>query len=156
MGRAPANLTEIMPQLTRREWAQLISVLGAMAGSARAQSAGRGASLPQVLDRSMLKSALETIGLKFTDPQLDMMLPGVNRFLASYQVLRGVEVPLDTPPAIAFSPVLPGHPAPKGPSIFKVPRDHQSSHSRSPKTSPSPPRFNSALSSAQRRFRPSN
>src|SRR5690349_22486596 len=105
-----------MPQLTRRKWAELVAVLGAMVGAARAQSSAPGASLPQAVDRSMLKSALDTIGLKFTDPQLDMMLPGVNRFLSSYQTLRGIEVPLDTPPAIAFSPVLPGHPAPKGPS----------------------------------------
>jgi Asp-tRNA(Asn)/Glu-tRNA(Gln) amidotransferase A subunit family amidase len=70
----------------------------------------------------MLKAALEIIGLKFADPQVDMMLPGINRFLASYQILRGVDVPLDTPPAIAFSPVLPGHPAPKGHSVFKGPR----------------------------------
>jgi len=99
-----------------------MSVLGATAGTARAQSSEGGAAIPQPVDRSMLQAALETIGLKFTDAQLDMMLPSVNRFRASYQTLRDIDVPLDTPPAIAFSPVLPGHPPPKAPSVFKGPR----------------------------------
>ena len=111
-----------MPQLTRRKWAELISVLGAVAGTVCAQSSGPAAAVPLAVDRSMLKAALETIGLKFTDAQLDMMLPGVDRFLGSYQTLRNIDVPLDTPPAIAFSPVLPGRPAPAGPSVFKAPR----------------------------------
>ena len=118
-----------MPQLTRREWTRLVSALGAMAGSARAQSSGRSVQ-PTEIDRGMLKAALEIIGLKFTDSQVDMMLPGINRFLASYQTLRGIDVPLDTPPAMAFSPVLPGHPAPKGHSVFKGPRSSRITFSK--------------------------
>src|ERR1044072_6154809 len=37
-----------------------------------------------------------------------MALPGVNRNLANYEALRKIEVPLDTEPAIAFHPALPG------------------------------------------------
>jgi Asp-tRNA(Asn)/Glu-tRNA(Gln) amidotransferase A subunit family amidase len=67
----------------------------------------------------MVVAALSTMGLRFTDPQLEMLLPAVNRQLASFEALRGIDIPLDTPPAISFSPVLPGAPAPHGKSVFR-------------------------------------
>lgn len=59
------------------------------------------------------------LGLEFKDAELDMALPGVNRQLANYEGLRKINIPLDTPPATLFSPLVPGFPAPKGPSKFK-------------------------------------
>src|ERR1700730_8667804 len=37
-----------------------------------------------------------------------MALPGVNRALDSYEVVRKIDVPLDTEPAAVFHPALPG------------------------------------------------
>ncbi len=108
----------------------MVAALGAMAGSGQAQTAGRGPEPPQVVNREMLRQALEAIGLKFTDAQMDMMLPGLNRYLAQYETLRKIDVPLDTPPAIAFSPVLPGHPAPRGASVFRGPRPAPPAYSK--------------------------
>src|SRR5579863_9169487 len=70
---------------------------------------GRGAqNVPQRVSKEQLKSALEIIGLDFTEAQRDQMLPGVNRALSSYEALRKIEVPLDTEPAFHFRPALPG------------------------------------------------
>jgi Asp-tRNA(Asn)/Glu-tRNA(Gln) amidotransferase A subunit family amidase len=48
------------------------------------------------------------IGIELTDAQEAMALPGVNRARAGYDTLRKIEVPLDTEPATAFHPALPG------------------------------------------------
>jgi Asp-tRNA(Asn)/Glu-tRNA(Gln) amidotransferase A subunit family amidase len=103
-----------VPRLSRRFWLQLIP------GLALAQE-GRGPApqTPQRVTKEMVVAALSTMGLQFTDPQLEMLLPAVNRQLASFQALRGIDIPLDTPPAISFSPVLPGAPAPRGKSTFR-------------------------------------
>ena len=69
---------------------------------------------PQRITKDVLKQALQLVGLEFTDAQLDMMLPGVNRSLVSYEALRKFSVPLDTEPAIAFRPLLPGGTLPTG------------------------------------------
>jgi Asp-tRNA(Asn)/Glu-tRNA(Gln) amidotransferase A subunit family amidase len=109
-----------MKKLTRRQWSSLIPAL---------LSAGLDLTAAESVNRETLKAALETIGLKFTNAQIEMMLPGVSRFLTDYQALRKIDVPLDTPPAIRFSPVLPGHPPPEGPSLFKVPKPRLTSFS---------------------------
>jgi Asp-tRNA(Asn)/Glu-tRNA(Gln) amidotransferase A subunit family amidase len=56
----------------------------------------------------MLHAAEQLIGIELTDAQEAMALPGVNRNLASYEALRKIDVPLDTEPATAFHPALPG------------------------------------------------
>jgi Asp-tRNA(Asn)/Glu-tRNA(Gln) amidotransferase A subunit family amidase len=54
--------------------------------------------------------------LEFTGPQLDMMLPVVNRAGTAFERLRAAPVPLDTEPAFTFHPGLPGRqPAPGKP-----------------------------------------
>ncbi len=55
-----------------------------------------------------IKGAERVIGLDFTDAEEEMMLRGVNRNLDSYEVLRKLDIPLDTEPAITFRPYLPG------------------------------------------------
>jgi Asp-tRNA(Asn)/Glu-tRNA(Gln) amidotransferase A subunit family amidase len=101
--------------LGRRNWLKLIAALTAMP-ALNAQAPDPEA--PRV-SKAMVQAALAALGLAFTDPQLDMMLPGVNRSLAQYEQLRKIDVPLDTPPAILFSPVLPGHPVPRGKSVYR-------------------------------------
>jgi Asp-tRNA(Asn)/Glu-tRNA(Gln) amidotransferase A subunit family amidase len=63
---------------------------------------------PQRVTKEMLHATEQLIALELDDAQEAMALPGVNRNLASYETLRKIEVPLDTEPAIAFHPALPG------------------------------------------------
>jgi Asp-tRNA(Asn)/Glu-tRNA(Gln) amidotransferase A subunit family amidase len=63
---------------------------------------------PLRITRDMMHNAEKVIGLEFTDAQETMALPGVNRSLDSFEVLRKLDIPLDTEPAISFHPALPG------------------------------------------------
>ncbi len=69
-----------------------------------AQQGDRPAPPPDVVSKEMLKNALTMAGLEFTDEQLAMMLPEMNRSIPSYQDLRKRDVPLNTEPAIHFRP----------------------------------------------------
>ena len=60
------------------------------------------------ITKEMLHNAEKLIGIELTDKQEDMALPGVNRNLDSYEVVRKIDIPLDTEPAIVFHPALPG------------------------------------------------
>lgn len=111
-----ANTT--LPRLTRRFWLQLIPALTL----AQAQPQSPAPEPPQRVTKEMVIAALATMGLQFTDPQLEMLLPAVNRQLTQFEALRTIDIPLDTPPAIAFSPILPGAPAPHGRSTFRSPK----------------------------------
>lgn len=63
---------------------------------------------PLRITKEMMHNAEKVIGIELTDKQEDMALPGVNRSLDSFEVIRKLEVPLDTEPAIVFHPQLPG------------------------------------------------
>src|SRR6266403_1163353 len=63
---------------------------------------------PLRITKDMMHHAEKLIGIELTDKQEDMALPGVNRSLDSFDVLRKIDVPLDTEPAIVFHPALPG------------------------------------------------
>ncbi|MDX6384974.1 MAG: hypothetical protein QOK48_2547 [Blastocatellia bacterium] len=60
------------------------------------------------ITKEMMHNAEKVIGIEFTDKQEDMALPGVNRSLDSFEVVRKMDVPLDTEPAVVFHPQLPG------------------------------------------------
>jgi Asp-tRNA(Asn)/Glu-tRNA(Gln) amidotransferase A subunit family amidase len=109
---------EIPLPLGRRQWLKMLAVLSAVP-AARPQSNGAGLPQPARISKQMIRAVLATFGLEFSDPQRERMLPAVNRSLAQYEQLRRIDIPLDTPPAIAFSPVLPGHPVPHGRSVFR-------------------------------------
>jgi len=66
------------------------------------------AQTSQRVTKEMLHAAEQLIGIELTDAQEAMALPGVNRALAGYETLRKIDVPLDTEPATAFHPALPG------------------------------------------------
>jgi hypothetical protein len=66
------------------------------------------AQTPNRFGKDVLKQAEQVAGLSFTDAEEEMMLRGVNRNLESYETLRKLDIPLDTEPAIAFHPYLPG------------------------------------------------
>jgi len=93
--------------MDRREWVRLMAVLAAAAPGAGSQQQPRGAQARRI-SKEMLVSALKLMGLEFPDAQLEMMLPRVNRGLGNIEALRKINVPLDTEPAVTFSPRLPG------------------------------------------------
>lgn len=62
----------------------------------------------QRITREMIQATEQLIGVELTEAQETMALSGVNRNLSSYEALRKIEVPLDTEPAMAFHPALPG------------------------------------------------
>lgn len=83
--------------LERRDWMRLVAVLAAGRVSASAE-----------VNREQLTTAVKLLGLDFSDADVTTMLPNVNRAVEGYGRLRKIEVPLDTEPAIAFHPGLPG------------------------------------------------
>src|SRR5438128_395018 len=105
------------PGLGRRDWLKLMP---ALAGVVNAQTPSQAPQ--QTITREMLQKALQLSGLAFTDAQLGMMLPDVNRRAARYELLRKLDVPLDTEPAVHFRPLLPGKQAPTGRSRFQPTR----------------------------------
>jgi Asp-tRNA(Asn)/Glu-tRNA(Gln) amidotransferase A subunit family amidase len=116
--RRPASASEKSAKINRRSFVKLLPAAGAagvaIAGSdalpaaaiAQAQQAQQ--QTPQRVTREMLRAAEQLIGVELTEAQEAMALPGVNRNLANYETLRKIDVPLDTEPAIAFHPALPG------------------------------------------------
>jgi Asp-tRNA(Asn)/Glu-tRNA(Gln) amidotransferase A subunit family amidase len=75
---------------------------------------------PQRVTKEMMHAAEQLIGIELNDAQEAMALPGVNRSLGSYEALRKIDVPLDTEPATAFHPALPGKKFGKAAIKFKL------------------------------------
>src|SRR5262245_12805211 len=64
--------------------------------------------VPDRIKLEMLRPAEQIIGIELTGVQEGLALPGVNRNLVNYESLRKIDIPLDTEPATAFHPALPG------------------------------------------------
>jgi len=62
----------------------------------------------QRVTKEMLHATEQLIGVELNDEQETMALRGVNQNLSAYEGLRKIDVPLDTEPATAFHPALPG------------------------------------------------
>ncbi len=95
----------------------LLQVLAASVGAAQQPPAA-----PQRIPKEALPSALQMLGLEFTEAERTTMLPGVNRALGQYEALRQIDVPLDTEPAFHFLPRLPGQSPRRGPARFRPTR----------------------------------
>src|SRR3989440_7248103 len=63
---------------------------------------------PLRVTKEMLRNTEKLIGIEFTDAQEAMALNNVNTNLERYETLRKIDIPLDTEPATAFHPALPG------------------------------------------------
>ena len=101
--------------MDRRTWLGLMGILAEMpTGLGQEPSA----AAPARVTKEQVAAALKLLGLEFTEKQIEMMLPGVNRALAGYDSLRKADVPLDTEPAFAFHPGLPGRAPDRGPARF--------------------------------------
>lgn len=74
---------------------------------------------PPRVTKEEMHAAEKLIGIELTDAQESMALPGVDRALTGYENLRKIPVPLDTEPAIAFHPGLPGKKYGSGPKVFR-------------------------------------
>lgn len=95
--------------LSRRKFvaalpAAAVSVSVAGAG---VQQGGQQAA-PGKITREMLHTAEQLIGLEFTEAQETMALQPVNQNLGSYESLRKLNIPLDTPLATSFHPAYSG------------------------------------------------
>lgn len=55
-----------------------------------------------------VRAAAVVLGLDFTEQEVEQMLPDVAGHLADYAALREHELTNDVPPALSFSPLLPG------------------------------------------------
>ena len=77
---------------------------------------------PQRVTKEMLHAAEQLIGIELTDAQESMAVRGVNQNLNAYESLRKIDVPLDTEPATAFHPALPGKKFDWRPVKFKLTR----------------------------------
>ncbi|RME24313.1 MAG: amidase, partial [Candidatus Zixiibacteriota bacterium] len=60
------------------------------------------------VDTGMVARAEQLIGLKFTPSERDSMLDELQSNLDGYRALRGVTLENSVPPALTFSPLLPG------------------------------------------------
>lgn len=112
----------------RRTLLQIAGVLAAAGRSAFAepQQASAPAAPAQRVNADQLKAALTLIGIDFNDDQIAAALPGVNRALTGYQEIRKVDIPLDTEPAFAFHPGLPGRVPANGKARFQPTIAHKS------------------------------
>ncbi|MDX6531915.1 MAG: hypothetical protein QOH41_4205 [Blastocatellia bacterium] len=84
------------------------SPLKALAQTPTPSPSPRPSPTPLRITKEMMHNAEKVIGIELTDKQEDMALPGVNRSLDSFEVVRKMDVPLDTEPAVVFHPALPG------------------------------------------------
>jgi Asp-tRNA(Asn)/Glu-tRNA(Gln) amidotransferase A subunit family amidase len=60
------------------------------------------------ISKDTLECGEKIFGVDFSDAEEEQALGGVNRNLETYETLRQIDVPLDTEPAVAFRPYLPG------------------------------------------------
>jgi Asp-tRNA(Asn)/Glu-tRNA(Gln) amidotransferase A subunit family amidase len=74
---------------------------------------------PLRITKDMMRAAEKLMGLEFTDAQEAMAQRGVNNNLDSYEVVRKIDVPLDTEPAVVFHPQLPGFHVKRAPAKIK-------------------------------------
>jgi hypothetical protein len=128
MARSHKAVQESARNVDRRTWMKLLPAIAAVSampphllaqnppGAPAGIGTGRGfqQQVPQRVTKEMLHQALNLIGIEFTDAEETMMLPGINRSLANYEILRKINIPLDTEPGFRFIPLLPGRKTPSG------------------------------------------
>src|SRR2546421_65914 len=102
--------------INRRSFVKILPSIGA-AGLAlpylslsvlEAQAQQQQPQTPPRVSKESMHEAEKLIGIEFTDKEEDMALRGVGGNLTSYEELRKLSIPLDTEPAFAFHPALPG------------------------------------------------
>jgi Asp-tRNA(Asn)/Glu-tRNA(Gln) amidotransferase A subunit family amidase len=102
------NFVKLLPAAGAAGLAISNSPLKAIAQTPTPSPSPQPSPTPMRITKDMMHNAEKLIGIDLTDKQEDMALPGVNRALDSYEVVRKIDVPLDTEPAVVFHPALPG------------------------------------------------
>ena len=72
------------------------------------------------LTEEVVLQAEKIAGLSFTEAQRKQLLKGLNSLAEDFKKLRAVPLPNSVPPALRFSPLLPGASVPKGASSIKA------------------------------------
>ncbi|MEW6130688.1 MAG: amidase [Acidobacteriota bacterium] len=85
-----------------------VATPGALIEATEAAQQPQQPQTPQRITKEMLHTAEGLIGIELTDAQEALALNNLNGYLTSYETLRKIEIPLDTEPATAFHPALPG------------------------------------------------
>lgn len=62
----------------------------------------------RVISKQVIAEAESLIGLTFTDAERDSMVEGLTQYRGSYDTLRMIKLENSIPPAVGFSPILPG------------------------------------------------
>ena len=114
--------------IDRRSFVKLLPAVGVAsiaaphldAGIAEALQQTQPPQTPQRITKEMLHAAEQLIGIELNDAQETMALRGVNQALGGYETLRKIDIPLDTEPATAFHPALPGKKFDWKPVKFKL------------------------------------
>jgi Asp-tRNA(Asn)/Glu-tRNA(Gln) amidotransferase A subunit family amidase len=73
------------------------------------------------LTEEVVLQAEKVAGLAFTDAQRKQLLKGLNDLSKDFEKLRKVPLPNGVPPALRFSPLLPGQKVPPGESSLRLP-----------------------------------
>ena len=119
---------ETKRQIDRRSFVKLLPAAGAAGVTAAKLDLSLAAALQQPqasqttqrVTKEMLHAAEQLIGIELSDAQETTALQGVNQNLNTYESLRKIDVPLDTEPATAFHPALPGKKFDWKPVKFKL------------------------------------
>lgn len=105
-------------KLNRRSFVKALPAAGAAGLTiASGEPLAQPQQAPQKITKEMLHTAEQLIGIELTDAQETMALNNVNRNLTSYETLRKINVPLDTPLATSFHPALPEKKLPLQPLV---------------------------------------
>ncbi len=76
------------------------------------------------LTEEVVLQAEKIAGLAFTEPQRKQLLKGLESLAKDVGALRALPLPNSVPPALRFSPLLPGVQPPRGPSFVKATKVH--------------------------------
>jgi Asp-tRNA(Asn)/Glu-tRNA(Gln) amidotransferase A subunit family amidase len=105
-------------KLNRRNFVKSLPAAGAAGLTlASGEALAQPQQAPQRITKEMLHTAEQLIGIDLTDAQETMALGNVNRNLTTYETLRKINVPLDTPLATSFHPALPEKKLPTQPLV---------------------------------------
>jgi Asp-tRNA(Asn)/Glu-tRNA(Gln) amidotransferase A subunit family amidase len=113
------NFVKVLPAAGAAALAVSKAPLRALAQTATPTPVASPSPTPMRVTKEMMHNAEKLIGIELTDAQEAMALRGVNNNLDSYEVVRKIDVPLDTEPAIVFHPALPGFHIKRAPAKVK-------------------------------------
>jgi Asp-tRNA(Asn)/Glu-tRNA(Gln) amidotransferase A subunit family amidase len=98
---------------SRRKFLKAVPV--ALAGVVTTKTFAQGQAPTGPISRDVVSCAEDIAGLEFHSAEEDAIARSLNQNLGTYQQIRDIDIPIDTPIALTFHPYLPGQ-APKGPA----------------------------------------